>query len=343
VALNAAGQGVLAPPPKSPAGPAPRRLPGSVRRTTSIDVDWPDGRNGAMHVVGRARDVFTPPGAADTTILAEGAFAATIDAERHILALSAAPSPDGLQGLVGERAGGRLRGAIDRVLPGERRDGTPLHLILDDIAGTSLIAPWAWSRWDPKWLEELRQRKADPKYAAAFNRENICSGLRTGSSGLSMAADGIDAGILRDPADPTGWHDFPAAAGPGMRRARRMDISRDTLIRIDAHFQDSATMPDGTRAALHEYRIRGTADPVSFVLLSLEAEPRVLPFAECPAAAANVQRLVGKSLSELRETVLNELRGVAGCTHLNDALRALADVPVLIRNVAPGTRAHAAE
>jgi hypothetical protein len=327
--MSVSGETMLQPPPKTPAGHAPRRLPGSVRRTSSIDVDWPDGRDGGMHLVGRARDVFTP-GAKEIEVFDEGAFEARIDAERRLLSLSATPAPVGLQALVGERAGGHLRSAIDRVLPQERRNGTPLHLILDDIAGTSLIAPWAWSRWDPAWLAELQARKADPKFAAAFNRENICSGLRTGSSGLSMAADGIDAGILRDPADPEGWHEFPAAPGPGMRRARRIDISRDTLIRIDAHFQDSATTPDGTRAALHEYRIRATADPVSLVLLSVEAEPRVLPFAECPAAAANARRMVGKTLAALREAVLDELRGVAGCTHLNDALRALADVPLLL-------------
>jgi len=337
--MSASGETMLPPPPKTPAGHAPARRPGAVRRTTSIDVDWPAGRGGTMHVVGRARDIFTPLSGSGIVVLADGAFEAQIDAERHILSLSAPYPPAGLQSLVGERAGGHLRGAIDRALPEERRAGTPLHLILDDIAGTSLIAPWAWSRWDPHWLEELKQRKADPKYAAAFNRENICSGLRTGSSGHSMAADGIDAGILRDPADPAGWHEFPAAAGPGMRRARRIDVSRDTLVRIDAHFQDSATMPDGTRAALHEYRVGASADPVSLELLSVEAEPRVLPFAECPAAAANVQRLTGKSLSEFRELVLNELRGVAGCTHLNDALRALADVPQLISHVEEAAKA----
>jgi hypothetical protein len=128
-----------------------------------------------------------------------------------------------------------------------------------------------------------------------------------------------------------------------MRRARRIDISCDTLIRIDAHFQDSATTPEGTRSALHEYRIRATADPVALTLLSIEADPRVLPFAECPAAAPNAQRLVGKSLAQLRETVLDELRGVLGCTHLNDALRALADVPALLPRVVPGTQVRAAE
>ena len=34
-------------------------------------------------------------------------------------------------------------------------------------------------------------------------------------------------------------------------------------------------------------------------------------------------------LPELREKVLVELRGMAGCTHLNDVLRSMAEVPVM--------------
>jgi hypothetical protein len=320
----------LPPPPKAPAGFAPGRAPGSARRTSSIDVDWPDGREGAMRLVGRARDILTPANGADLITLAEGAFEARLDAERHILAITATPALPGVQGLKGERAGGRLRGAIERTLPEEKKAGTPLHLLLDDLAGTSLVAPWAWSRWDPDWIEQIQRRKADPRFAAAFNRENICSGLRTGSSGLNFAGDGIATPDLRNPEDPEGLHAFPALQGPSMRRARRIDVSRDGVIRIDAHFQDSASTPEGGRSALHEYGLRATADPVSMTLQSIEAEPRVLPFAECPAAADNVSRLVGTPLARLREVVLERLKGTVGCTHLNDALRALAEVPVLV-------------
>jgi hypothetical protein len=55
-----------------------------------------------------------------------------------------------------------------------------------------------------------------------------------------------------------------------------------------------------------------------------------LPFAECPAAAANVAWLLGRPLPDLRHGVLEVLRGVDCCTHLNDALRALADVTALL-------------
>src|SRR6202000_2231472 len=99
----------------------------------------------------------------------------------------------------------------------------------------------------------------------------------------------------------------------GMRRARRIDIRVDELIRIEAAFQDSATRPQGDRAAVHEYRVTATADPHSLQLLSVEADPRVLPHIECPSATLNLTRLLGTPLPELREKVLVHLRGPAGC------------------------------
>ena len=61
--------------------------------------------------------------------------------------------------------------------------------------------------------------------------------------------------------------------------------------------------------------------------MNVIADPRILPYAECPAAALNVQRLVGHAVDEFRQDVIETLPGILGCTHLNDVLRALADVP----------------
>ncbi len=117
-----------------------------------------------------------------------------------------------------------------------------------------------------------------------------------------------------------------------MRRARRMDIWREADIRIEAAFQDSATTPEGGRAVVHEYVVRLRADPATLKITAIKAEPKVLPFTECPGAALNAQMLLGARLPDLRDIVLENLRGPAGCTHLNDALRALADIPALLRS-----------
>jgi Protein of unknown function (DUF2889) len=309
------------------------RIAGSARRTSSIDVCWPNGRAGNMLLVGRARDIVTPRSADPPIICREDAFKASLRPDRAIVSIEATPACPALSRLVGERGGGGLRRVLENVVPEERRDATPLYLILDDISGTSLVAGWAWSQWDADWLANGRAAVKGFDLEKAFaSRAGICSGFAPGSSALDPGTDrsGTPAPDLRHPEDPDGWHAFTLQDGVGMRRARRIDVWLDNAIVVDSAFQDSATTPAGNRAVVHEYRLRLTADPMSLRVLSVEAEPRVLPFVECTSAPANLGRLIGATLPELRDRVLAELRGTAGCTHLNDALRALAQVPALV-------------
>jgi len=215
----------------------------------------------------------------------------------------------------------------------------PIYLALDDISGTALVSAFAWSQWYPDWTERIRDALPEDQFEKMMaDRVNICWGLQEGNSGVSPGGPPrsiaeADAGELRNPADPEGWHAFPEDDhGPGFRRARRIDVSRDDsagLIRIDAAFQDSAKKKDGGRVAIHEYRLSATADLATGELLTLEPEARILPFSECPGAVHNTQRLIGSPISRIRDEVLAQLRGPEGCTHLNDALRALAEVPKL--------------
>jgi hypothetical protein len=292
-----------------------------------------------MRLVGRARDVVTAAAGGAPLLCAEDSFDALLRADRTIVAIEANPPRPALANLVGSRGGGRLRFALEEVVPEERRNATPLYLILDDISGASLIAPWAWSQWDPNWLASARTAITESQWEKMLQeREGICTGFAPGSSSLDphRIADrtgGTPAPDLRHPEDPEGWHPFTIQNAVGMRRARRIDVRLDKVIVIDAAFQDSAATPDGRRAALHEYQLAVTADPVSLRLLSIEATPRVLPFAECPGATMNLSRLLGARLPQLRQTVLDELPGTLGCTHLNDALRALAEVPALVNHL----------
>jgi len=57
----------------------------------------------------------------------------------------------------------------------------------------------------------------------------------------------------------------------------------------------------------------------------------VLPWQECPAAAASAQRLVGIDLAEVVARVRADFVGPSTCTHLNSTLRALADLQALQR------------
>lgn len=315
------------------------RTANSVRRTSSIDVSWPDGVDGDRLFIGRVRDLRTPAGGGSGEVCGEAWMEAMLREDKSIASIKAKPEPDNLQNLVNERAGGHLRVVLRDALPELLERGDPLYLVLDDLSGTALVSAFAWSQWLPDWTEHIRKTMSDEEFSDLMQqRVNVCWGLQEGNSGVSASGPNrsvadADAGELRNPQDREGWHDFPENEGPGFRRARRIDVSRDPadgLIRVDSAFQDSAKRKDGGRIAIHEYNLRVTVDPDTLEILELQPEARILPFSECPGAIHNTQRLVGSSIADIRYEVLANLRGPEGCTHLNDALRALAEVPRLV-------------
>ncbi|MEJ7583106.1 MAG: DUF2889 domain-containing protein [Acidimicrobiales bacterium] len=103
---------------------------------------------------------------------------------------------------------------------------------------------------------------------------------------------------------------------------------------VESMFRDSHVDDNGVETVLHEYEVEATVDPRTRCVTSVTTTPRVLPWPECPAAEASAERVVGVRVDELRPFVRNNLTGVTTCTHLNDALRALADVASLVRHLA---------
>jgi Protein of unknown function (DUF2889) len=304
-------------------------------------MHWPGGRGTQLRLDGRARDLLTTTDG-DARVVAEDVMSVGVSTDRTIEDVEVEPDRTGVRQLVGAQAGRRFRAVLDEAVPGDRDAGTPLYLILDDVAGSSLIAGFAWSRW----TDALAVTPADPEVVAAMmsaykprKMEGICSGFRPGSSALD--ADGYVnrerrhnvavVPALADPDDPIGWHTLPVPPAVAMRRARRIDVwdAGDQLV-VDAMFRDSCWQPDGIEVAVHEYRLDATVDRAGEHLTSVTAEPRVLPFAECPAAAPNVSRLAGAPLRGLRTEVLERLQSTDCCTHLNDALRSLAELPTLV-------------
>ena len=84
---------------------------------------------------------------------------------------------------------------------------------------------------------------------------------------------------------------------------------------------------------MHEYRVHAEIDAATDTLLTLQALPLILPFAECPGASVKAARMVGRNVGEFRSEVLDILPDTLGCTHLNDVLRSLADVPAMMREL----------
>jgi hypothetical protein len=304
----------------------------SIRRTSTVDMTWPGGFETQLRLDGSARDAVTLDVGDAPIVVGSAVTSVGIGGNRTIEDITASPGREGLSDLVGHRGGGYLRGALDQFLPGEREMGTPLYLLLDDISGASLIAGFAWSRWRDEWMGR-------PSLTIRPDMEGVCIGFAPGSGALDEQRGGggthrvqVVPSLVNE-ADPEGWHQMADLPPTSMRRARRIDVWRDPVdgtIVIDSGFQDSAGDPNHGRVAIHEYVLRATADPKTLTLLTVSPEARILPFRECPSAVNTASAVLGTPLGELRTTVLQRLARTEGCTHLNDALRALAEVPILL-------------
>ena len=78
-------------------------------------------------------------------------------------------------------------------------------------------------------------------------------------------------------------------------------------------------------------RVLLSSTPTSVTLtLTVTATVRVLPWQECPSAIGSAARVEGMTLSDMRERIRGEFVGTSTCTHLNDTLRAIADIDALI-------------
>jgi len=314
---------------------APPRRAGSVRRTTTIDFTWPDGMSGDVLLDGRARDLRTD-GEGGSTELAVSSLRMVTDAGRIIKETGSVPELPGLRALAGESAMSGYRRRLAATGAAAGLAGTPLYQLLDDVPGATLVSGAAWQLWHGR--EQYLELKKD---VSRRIMRDICTGYQDGSSALnpdgtlrweqgrSPAVDIDDAG------DELAWHARADPDGVTMRRARRIDVWADgAVVRVDAFFQDSSTLPGGGRQSIHEYTLTAEADRAAGVVRAVTPVPRVLPYRECPLAVTHVGALAGTPLAELRAAVPERLRGPLGCTHLNDMMRALADVPALASGLA---------
>src|SRR5262249_30986106 len=161
--------------------------------------------------------------------------------------------------------------------------------------------------------------------AALDAMTDVCSGWRAGGRAMSSVARGEGIPLQDCPpapdltagdggADDLSWHDMAPLPPGAMRRRRRIDLGSGDPIELDGMFRDSYGEPDGTEVVLHEYGVRATLSADGLVVRSIEASPAVLPFVECPLAAAQVGDLVGQPIGEFRTKVREELSGIRSCT-----------------------------
>ena len=327
--------------PRTPLAGTPPRSPGSTRRTSNIDTVRPEGAGTTRVIEGRARDVSTgSDGAAE--ILGSVRLRANVDARTYELGMIATDPPDErLDDLLGATVGPGFRRRIAERLDGPADLASLTRMLLDDMTGAQLVAGYDVVQSRP----DGRRPVSLISVADLTSRADLCAGWATGGSlleGIHRTSEvpapvGPPAPRLESPDDEVGWHEMAPLPPGGMRRRRRLDVQAATgsVHGFEAHFRDSHMSDDGEETVLHEYRLTGTVDARRRTLVSIEAEAPALPYAECPNALGSADRVVGWTLDDLRRTVHRQLVGTSSCTHLNDTLRSLCDLDLLLDRVAP--------
>jgi hypothetical protein len=319
----------LRPGPHNPLTETPARPPSSTRRAWNIDIAYPEGLMGEVIVVDvRGRDVRTDAdGTAEVTDELSAGFEiqpATNTITRVDERRSNAPL-DPLLG-IGLR-GGYARELAARLPEAASRHRSLCFSALEDLSGAHFVSGYA------HLLEGIISQTPEHADLAAERQADICIG---------WAADGPFIATTRErghipvPVGPTApdiesGYEMATLIAPTVRRRRRIDVVKPVDAngesRVQEHFRDSYAGHDG-EMVMHEYVVDAVFDRVGRVI-SIAADPRVLPWSECPGAAASAQRLVGQTLGELPARVRADLVGATTCTHLNSTLRTLADAQFL--------------
>lgn len=311
-------------------GPVLRPVaPGAVRRTMTLTVTplrrtWASGQT----VQARGRDVVRSPGG---QVRSEGAeaFGFGLDEEGRMVALPAGPTiPEQLAGVVAQRG-------LRKVLAGFRADGPAepgfseglKAELLDDVPGF-LVASGYGRLFDGSLSEGPR----DGMRGAA---SGVCFGLNR------HAAEDEDWSLQRfrsqvpgvefTDGDPAVWHEDEPNEPVSVRRRRMLEVRPvGGGVDIEGYFRDDYRGADGVQKIIHEYGLQARATGHPLVLESITPRPGALPMEFCPLAVGNVAQLEGVVLGDLEVSVRRALRGPAGCTHLNDEIRSLRMVGVLL-------------
>ena len=210
----------------APTAGTPPRRPGSIRRTSTIDMLRPDGLYADLWLVGRARELHTPQDG-PARVLREVSVRARIDPRTRALAgIELEPASGAAERLIGTPVTTGFRAALDEALPELRAQNSLLYQLLDDLPTAALVSGYA--------LGHATEGHPAPLPSKRLQHPDLCAGWRVGGTillgieqqGMVPVVTGPEVAPLLDPADPLAWHAFERLPSTGMRRHRRVDVSR---------------------------------------------------------------------------------------------------------------------
>lgn len=300
------------PGPHNPLFETPPRPAGTARRTTSIDVHFPDFDSASISIDVRGRDV------GDDGVRDEFVLPLTVDLVSGVIADSDIGS------LVGVNLRSGFRRWLAEFMPEEALDRTLQYSVLDDMPGAFLVSGYALLR------DGLIPRTDATATEARHRQADVCAGWDVkGPVYLNMYDNGMSPtpyGPVAPPLEAVhadSWHELAPLAIGTVRRRRCLDVSPGM---VHGHFRDSYTATDH-EMVMHEYEFTAALDGDR--IAAVDVTPRVLPWDACPNAIASAQGVVGQLIDEVAEKVRADFKGTPTCTHLNSTMASLADVGAL--------------
>jgi Protein of unknown function (DUF2889) len=321
---------------------APPRRPNSIRRSSHVDVTRRAGGMGLSNLTsisGAGRDLLTY-GDSNAGVVASATVAVSVDTSGLIDSVESMPDGVDCSPLLGVRVGFGFRSGARGLLT--ELSGSLLGSLVDDFSGAPAPSGYGSIR---EGIVLGTPPPAPPPDAskAGATQTDVCAGWRAEGLPTRHREQGVELPFDMEPPvapelalgdDPLAWHHLGDPGDRQSRRIRRLDVWRDgDQILVDTMFRDSTVDPDPdqTQRVVHEYALSAVIAGDLSEVLAIGADPRALPFeTDCPYAADSVQLIVGLPPGELRRSVGQVSRGPVSCTHLNDLMRTLADIPHLV-------------
>jgi hypothetical protein len=303
----------------------------SVVRATALDVVPERPMALAAVVTGHAVDTISGQPAP----IRELELRAVLDDEARLISLDGSVELPG--DLVGRVVGRGFRASLQPLLDGGPTGRLLRRLLWDlpivaQVAGQTALLDHDAARADM----QLSRRGTDQ-----------CSGWR--ADGQMMQQIDANAGVLVMPLGPTRdrsiaepWLTASAPLPPmATRRSRVIEIgplgTGVAALPVRVTFRDSYADPDGVQRALHEWvvttELRRSTGEARFGEFATDAGR--LPWVECPVAGMSATRLNGHAPADIERVVGQDFAGISTCTHLNDTLRTLAELPDLVASLDP--------